>query len=142
MKRLKHTLLLACTILIMVGCLDNTGSEPTVITDPSVTTHLSIANQSSIDLNLTYKTTNEYGALDSTVAVPAGSTTLIFEPGGFSFPTPSEALAKLSFYNASGDTASPTLVIEPVVDENWNDVTTEVDNVTKFELVITEEDIK
>jgi len=51
------------------------------------TSHLSIANQSGIDLTLTYKTTDEYGGLDSTVAVPVDTTSQFFEPGGFSFPT-------------------------------------------------------
>ena len=142
MKPLKATFFLICVMVAMVGCLGNTGSEPAVITDPSATTHLYITNQSSADFNVTYKTSDEYVGLDSTVTVPVDTKTLIFEPGGFSFPTPSEAFAKLSFYNAASDPASPILIIEPVIDTDWNDITAESDTVKKYELIITEDDIK
>lgn len=56
--------------------------------------------------------------MDSTVVIPADSTTRIFEQGGFSFPTPSEALANLHFYKPSDDTESPIFTIEPIVDEH------------------------
>lgn len=139
MKCLKHTLLLACTILTMVGCLDNnTGTE--IITEPTVKSEYYIANQSGSDLNVTYKmaSTNR----DSTITIPADSTIKIFESASIGGDTPpSSALSNLSFYKKSDDT-TPLLMIEPIVNENWNRTAGEVDNVTKFELVVTEEDIK
>ena len=141
MKTLKITFFLACTMVAMGGCLDNTGPEPTVITEPSARSYYYIANQSESDLSVTYKIA--FLPMDSTVAVPADSTTQIFESGGISSsPSPSEALANLRFYKLSGDTTSPIFTIEPVVDENW-DVSTEYvpgDAVTKYKLVVTEED--
>ena len=74
MKTLKSTFFLACTMVVIGGCLDQTGPEPTVITDPSATSHLYITNQSDLDLSITYKTTDSYGGIDNTVAVSAGST--------------------------------------------------------------------
>jgi hypothetical protein len=142
MKSLKINFFLAFAIIALSGCLGNTGPEPTEITDPSATTHLSIGNQNDQNLTVMYKTTDAYGGLDSTVALPVDSITQILKPGGFSPPTPSEALAKLSLYKTSDDISSPSLTIEPVMDENWDDVTAEEDTVKKYELVITEEDLQ
>lgn len=139
MKTLKSTCLFAC-IILLVSCLDNnTGPEPTVITEPSARSYYYIANQSESDLSVTYKIA--FLPMDSTVAVPADSTTQIFESGGISSsPSPSGALANLRFYKLSGDTTSLSFTIDPVVDENW-DVSTEYapgDAVTKYKLVVTE----
>lgn len=127
----------------MVGCLDSMGSEPTVITEPSGRSYYYIANQSSVDLSAKYKIA--FLPMDSTVAVPADSTTQIFETGGIgSPPPPSEAMDKISFYKLPDDTTSPSLTIEPMVDEKW-DMSQEYepgDAVRKYVLVIIDEDIK
>lgn len=139
MKSLKITSLFACTIVTMVGRLDNSTGPETII-DPSARSYYYIANQNGLDLNVTYKIA--FLPMDSTVAVPPDSTTQIFESGGFSYSSPSKSFDKLSFYSSSGDTTSPILAIQPIVDENWNDVTAEDDTVRKYELIITNEDIK
>ncbi|HLR32002.1 MAG TPA: hypothetical protein VK074_05895 [Fodinibius sp.] len=141
MNRLKIIFFLACTIVAMVGCLDNTGSDPEPITEPMGISYYYIVNQSGLDLNVTYEIA--FSDIDSTVAVSADSTTKIFEEGGIGglFP-PSHVLTKLSFYKSSDDSTSPILTIAPVVNENWNLTAGEVDNVAKYELVLSTEDLK
>lgn len=148
MKRLKLALLLVCTIVSMGGCLDNTGSETTPVEEIESISFFSIANQSGFDLNVRY---NLHIDIDSMVAVPTDSTALILKRSGVGgYPTPSQALAKLSFYNAADDTTSPIFTVEPIVNETWSDTIITVpiressldeENVRKYELVITEDDL-
>lgn len=149
MNVFKKLFLFICAIFILVGCLDSTGPEPTPIIEPSGISSLYIDNQTSLNLNVTYKMTDNYSGLDSTVAVPAESVTQILRAGGFSPPFPSNVLANLFFYNSSGETESPIFMIDPVVDEGWNSTGIEVIEVddgsylsaAKFELVITDEEL-
>lgn len=140
MKILKNISVFACIIATMAGCLDNnTGSDTT----PELVTRENyyITNQSESDLTLTYKIAS--ADMDSTVAVPADSTTKIFENGGIgNSSTPSSSFASLRFYKKAGDRTSPLLTIEPIVNENWNFTAGGDDEPAKYELVITEEDIK
>ncbi|SHF78705.1 hypothetical protein SAMN05443144_11362 [Fodinibius roseus] len=139
MKLLKPVILLAC-VISLVSCLGNTGSEPTVITEPLGRSYYYITNQSESNLNVTYKIANF--AVDSTVAVPTNSTTKVFQLARSNFPAPSEAFDNLRFFMQSSDMTSPIFVVEPIVDENWNDITAEGDTVKKYELRLTEEDIE
>lgn len=136
MKSVKLLFLLVF-IISLVGCLDTTNS-PEVITEPSTRSNFFIVNQTESDLNVTYKIA--FLDMDSTVAVLADSTTKIFEAGDIgSSPTPSSAFEKLRFFGLSNNNTSPLLTIQPIVNEDWG-VTGE-DDATRFELVITNDDI-
>jgi len=135
------TLFLVCMMVALVGCLDNTGSDPEPVVEPMGWTYYYVANQSQADLNVVYNIAGF--PVDSTAAVPANTTTNIFQLARTpSSPTPSEAFGNLRFYNQPGDTTNPRLTIEPVIDEHWDDITAEGDTVKKYELGITEEDLK
>ncbi|MCH2450970.1 MAG: hypothetical protein MK198_12605 [Gracilimonas sp.] len=137
MKSVKLLFLLVF-VTSLVGCLDTTNG-PEVITEPSARSNYYIVNQTESDLNVTYEIA--FQNMDSTVAVFADSTTKICEAGDIgSSPPPSSALEKLSFFEMSNNNTSPLLTIQPIVDENWG-VSGEED-ATRFELVITTEDIK
>lgn len=136
MKSVKLLFLLVF-ITSLVGCLDTTNS-PEVITEPSTRSNFFIVNQTESDLNVTYKIA--FLDMDSTVAVLADSTTKIFEAGDIgSSPTPSSAFENLRFFGLSNNNTSPLLTIQPIVNEDWG-VTGE-DDATRFELVITNDDI-
>jgi hypothetical protein len=121
MNKLKVLSLVVCLAFILSSCLDNTGTEPTVPTEPGGKTNYYITNQSGSDLNVTYKTTDTYSSIDSTVTVPADSSIKIYTARAIGLvPYPSYALANLGFYKLSGNTSSPLLTIDPVVDDNWN----------------------
>jgi hypothetical protein len=138
MKLLK---LVAPTFILisMVGCLSNTGNNPPIITEPAATSYFFITNQSASNLKVTYKIANT--SVDSTVSVPADSTTKILELLRSIFPTPSEAFANLSFYLPSNNTTLPIFTIKPIMDKNWNNITAKSDTTRKYELVVTDEDI-
>jgi hypothetical protein len=116
--------------------MNNTGDT----TAPELVTRQSyyIANQSNLELTVTYKIAHTN--IDSTVIVPADSTTKIFGNGGVgSSSTPSSSFAKLNFYKSSVDsTVSPLFTIEPIVSDNW-DLTP--GNPAKYTLVITGKDL-
>ena len=126
-------------IILLAGCLDNnTGSDTT----PELFTRENyyITNQSKLDLILTFKIAST--DIDSTVILPADSTTKIFDNGGIgNSSTPSSSFSSLRFYKKSADPTSPILTIEPIVDEKWNLTPGDNDNPAKYELVITDEDI-
>jgi hypothetical protein len=138
MKLLKPVFLFV-VVISLVGCLGNTGAAPIVITEPAATSYYYIANQSESNLNVTYKIANT--PVDSAVSVPAGSTTKILELLRSTFPAPSEAFDNLRFYLLSSDTTSPIFTVNPIMDRNWNNITTKSDTVKKYELVITNENI-
>lgn len=136
MKSVK-LLFLLIFITSLVGCLDTTNG-PEVITEPSTRSNYYIVNQTESDLNVTYKIA--FLDMDSTVAVLADSTTKIFDAGDIgSSPPPTSAFEKLSFFELSNNNTSPLLTIQPIVNEDWR-VSGE-DDATRFELVITNDDI-
>ncbi|MEX0779947.1 MAG: hypothetical protein WD491_07855 [Balneolales bacterium] len=136
MKSMKILFLLVF-VTSLVGCLHETNG-PEVITEHSARSNYYIVNQTESDLNVTYEIA--FLEMDSTVAILADSTTKIFEAGDIgSSPPPTTAFEKLSFFERSDNNTSPLLTIQPIVDENW-DVTGE-DDATRFELVITNDDI-
>jgi hypothetical protein len=145
MKTFKITFLSVCMVAL-VGCLDNnTGTKPVV--DPVGYSEYYIVNQSGKDLNAAYDLNTEYKGTpidkDSTVSVPADSSSKLFKLGGIGgyFP-PSRTFAKLSFYNLSdSDMKSPLLTIDPIVDEHWKPSRAN-SNTVKFELVITQNDLE
>ncbi|MEX0663041.1 MAG: hypothetical protein WEA58_12915 [Balneolaceae bacterium] len=135
MKFLKLLFLLVF-VAFLAGCLD-TPNGPEVITEHSSRSNYYISNQTESDFNVTYEIA--FLDRDSTVVVLADSTSKIFEAGDIgSSPPPTSAFEKLSFFERS-DNTSPLLTIQPIVDENW-DVTGE-DDATRFELVITNDDL-
>jgi len=136
MKSVKLLFLLVF-IISLVGCLGTTNG-PEVITEPSARSNYFIVNQTESDLNVTYKIASL--DMDSTVTVLADSTTKIFEAGDIgSSPPPSSAFENLRFFELSNNNTSPLLTIQPIVNEDWG-VTGE-DDATRFELVITNDDI-
>lgn len=135
MKTLKITIVLVC-LISLVGCLDN-STDPEPIVEPLGRSYYYVDNQSQSDLNVVYKIADF--PVDSAVVVPADTTVKIFQLARSSSPTPSEAFGNLRFYTHPGDTTSPILTIEPVVDENWN--RTIANDTAKYELVITKEDL-
>jgi len=142
MKSVALTLLLTC-LITLAGCLDNTGSDPDPVVDYGGISDYYIANQSDLDLTLTFKISSTEN--DSMVAVPADSTVKIFRDGGIGGSVPIGTFSKLSFYKLSDNNMeTPLLVIEPIVNDNWNAIKNpeEGDYSWKFKLPITEEDIK
>lgn len=118
------------------------GSDPEPVVDPSGTSDYYIANQSATDLKVTYKL--KYSKADSTLAIPADSTTKIYEYRtlGRSPIPPSSIFIKLSFYKRSGqDPTNSILVIEPIENDNWNREQNDHGIGAKYKLLITEEDL-
>jgi hypothetical protein len=130
-------------MISLAGCLDN-NTEPKPVVDYGGFSEYYIVNQSELDLNATYKIAPTPIDKDSTIVVPADSTTKIFEYGGIGGNfQPSYVFANLSFYKLSDKKMiSPLLTIEPIVDKNWKSVNVKGDNTIKYELIITNGDIK
>jgi hypothetical protein len=128
----------------MIGCFDNdTESKPVV--DYGGFSKYYIVNHSNLDLKIAYKiAAPTHIGKDSTVSVLSDSTTQIFKYGGRGGNfLPSYVFAKLSFYKSSdGDMNSPLFTVEPIVDDNWDNVTVKDDKAMKYELLITDEDLK
>jgi hypothetical protein len=104
-----------------------------------------VNNQSGLDLMLICKFRSTV-VKDSTVAIPADSTTLILESGGIGGgSTPYTTFRNLRFYKQSGDTSSPFLTIEPArrpnLSERWNLTAGNGDTPAKYVLTITNEDL-
>lgn len=140
MKTFKITILLAC-LISLAGCLDN-STEPEPVIDYGGISDYYIANQTDIDLNVTFKIKGTGN--DSTVTVPKDSTVKIFRGGGIGGSVPIGTFSKFSFYKLSDNNMkTPLLVIEPIVNDNWIVIknTEEGDNSGNFKLPITEEDL-
>lgn len=139
MNILKISAFFIC-IISLVGCLkNNTGVETTH--ELLTRENYYISNQSKLDLNVTYQIAST--EIDSTVALPADSTTKIFENGGIgNSSTPSSSFASLRFYDKSAGTSSPVLTIKPIINDNWQLIPGDNNNSAKYELVITDADIK
>lgn len=137
MKTLKVTILLVC-LIALVGCGDN-STDPGPVVDYGSIAFFHITNQSTTDLKVTFKI--KYNKADSTVTVPADSTTKIYRMGGLGgrFP-PSTAFIKLRFYKRSAqDLKNPMLVIKPIENDNWDREQGDIG--IDYTLVITEEDL-
>lgn len=140
MKSVIITFILACSTLLMASCLDNTGSDPEPIVEPLGRSYYYVDNQSQSNLNVVYKITGF--PVDSTVSVPSKTMTKFFQLARSNSPKPSEAFDNLRFYNAADGNTSPIYTVDPIGDDNWNDVTAEADTVKKYKLIITNEDVQ
>ena len=143
MNSFKITLLFACIIFVMVGCLDNSISDTTT---PELSTRENyyIANQSNLELTLIFKL--KATRKDSTISIPADTTVIILESGGIGGgSTPYTTFKNLRFYKKSSDTSTLILTIEPArrpnLSDRWNLTAGNNDNPAKYVLTITNEDI-
>lgn len=140
MKRVQIIAFLVCTMVALVGCLDNTGSDPEPIVEIEGISDYYIANQSGIGLNVIFKI--RYTENDSTVIVPADSTVKFFRDGGIGGSVPMGTFSKFTFYKLSDNNMETPLLVMETAGHEWDDVTAEEDTVTKYELVITAEDLE
>jgi hypothetical protein len=139
MKAVKLIFLFGMTAAMNVSCMNNrTGSKP--VTEITGKSSFYIINRSALDLNARYKTN---GIIDSTIEVPADSTTKIFTSRGLGGdPSPASIFAKISFYKLSDvDMSSPLLTIDPIVNENWKMAGIADKAARKYERVITDKDL-
>lgn len=140
------TLFLACTMVALVGCLDNTGSDPEPVVEPSGSADYYINNQSSENLNLTYRILGN--SSDSLKTVLQDSSTKVYRDASFgSNPSPATTFGKIIFYKGNPDTARSTLTLDPVQDDAWSITKEKGFEDSKYgfrvyELVITEEDLE
>src|SRR5699024_8640754 len=146
MKRLQITAFLVCTILAMAGCLENTGSDPIEVVEPSGSADYYINNQSSENLNVTYRILGN--SSDSLKAILQDSSTKIYRDASFgSNPSPATSFGKIVFYIGEPDTARPALTIDPVEDDAWSITKEKGFEDSKYgfrvyEVVITNEDVQ
>lgn len=141
MKTLKTTILLVC-LVSLVGCLAN-NDKPGPIVDPNPgTSTYYVINKSTSDLNVAYEFSSSVSwATDSTVTVSVDSTAKIIRlTGNFS---PSAVFTQFSFYKLSDQQMeAPVLVVKPIVNDHWDNVTKKDGYLRNYKLVITDKDLK
>jgi hypothetical protein len=141
-KSLKTSILLA-TAIFFVSCLKK-EAPPKPIVDYGGITNYFIVNKTGMNLKVTYKISPTPIDKDSTVTLTTDTITQIFKYGGLGghFP-PSYVFDNLLFYNKSDNNKDkPLLTIDPVNDDNWNNVTKKGDNETNYQLIISSDDLK
>jgi len=141
------TLFLVCMMVALVGCLDNTGSDPEPVVEPAGSADYYINNQSSVDFSIIY-TKKGAQVADTFQTVTVDSSTKFLRDGHYgNNPSPSTSFTKIEFYEGDPDTSMPIFTIDPVVDDAWSIIEEKGFEDYElgfrvYELVITEEDLK
>lgn len=144
MKKLKGLPLIIFLAFILSSCMDN--STGNTRTKEMVTfENYYVNNQSNLKLTLIYNL--KAIGKDSTVTIPANSTTLIFESGGVGGgSTPYTTFENLRFYKKSSNSSAPFLTIEPArrpnLSDRWNLTAGNKNKPAKCVLKITNEDLQ
>jgi hypothetical protein len=130
-------------MLMIVSCSDQQTNG--LIIEPAGSAHYYINNLTESDLLVEYIATRELNFETGSVEVPADSSALIFTDGIIGRnPKPSDSFSLIRFFRTD-NTASPVLLIEPIVDEDWVVTGSEIENtgygLTEYEFTITGQDL-
>lgn len=144
MNKLKYLSLIACFSFVLSSCLDNNVDTPT--TNEMVTfENYYVNNQSNLELTLVYKL--KAASEDSTLSIPADTTTLILKSGGIGGgSTPYSTFENFRFYKNSNDLSTPFLTIEPSqrpnLSDRWNITPGSGETPAKYILTIRNADLQ